>query len=60
MITSIEEFIDYFMEHEACSERDFNKECLEMLRDGRLSEEVFLEYLEITQVDVYDCLANFN
>ena len=53
MIKTIEEFRHFFDTYDF---GDFNKECLKMIKSGELDEEVFLEYLEITQADVAYCL----
>ena len=42
---------------DAPCERDLNEELLDMLIDGRMSRDTYLEYLEITQGDIFDCLV---
>ena len=57
MIKTIEEFKHFFHIYDFGNERAFNKECLKMMKSGELDEEVFLEYLEITQSSVAGCLG---
>ena len=39
-------------------ESEFNQVLIEMLIKGTLDKEVYLEYLEITQTDILECLEN--
>lgn len=36
------------------TERGFNALCIDMVTKGEMTKEIFLEYLECTQTDVYD------
>jgi len=38
------------------TEREANESMLTVIHDGKLSEDAFLEYLEITQVTAYDAM----
>ena len=54
-INTIKQLLEYAKSFEG-SEREFNRSLLEMLKLNTLDQDVFLEYLEITQVDVVDAL----
>jgi len=49
-INAIELLLEYAKSFEG-GEREFNRSLLEMLKLNTLDQNVFLEYLEITQVD---------
>ena len=37
-------------------ESDLNRQMLKMLKAGEIEEDVFIEYLQITQGDVMECM----
>ena len=55
MIKNIKEFYKFYIQQE-CSEVELNEMLLDMYVDKKISKQVFIEYLEITQSDVETCL----
>lgn len=55
VINTLELLLEYAKSFEG-SEREFNRSLLVMLKLNTLDQDVFLEYLEITQVDIVDAL----
>jgi hypothetical protein len=58
MITNIKEFHKFYIQQE-CSEVELNEMLLDMYVDKKISKQVFIEYLEITQADVDTCLQDY-
>jgi len=54
-IKSVSDIRDELWEWED-SEREFNKYLLKLLMKKKLAQKVFLEYLEMTQVDVLEAI----